>query len=232
MNNTQERLHRVITVAALTVGPLSLVVATVIQWLIHPATPSSTIFDMIAENRTIWTIVGLISVLGPLCWLAGLPAIIASVRGRGWTLTTVGGYLTAVGLAAAIGHLASYFAVYGVGASSGLDGDGLQALERAISQDVLSNLLLVLFLAFFSVGPILMTVGLRRAKLVAVWVPVAAIVMTVANFAGGVPAGIVQLCALVLTFAPIIVAVLRAPAPIRGTGRARSGETGAQLVRE
>jgi hypothetical protein len=33
--------------------------------------------------------------------------------------------------------------------------------------------------------------------------------MAVANFVGGVPAGIVELIALVATFAPIIVAVAR-----------------------
>lgn len=212
MNTTQERLHRAITVVALIIGPLSLIVATVAQWLVQPASATSTIFNMVTENAELWTAVGLISVFGPLCWLAGIPAVIALVHGRGWTLTTLGGYLSAAGLAAGIGHLAIFFALYGTAASSGLDADALHRLDQASSTDLLSNLLLVVFLACFSIGPILLTVGLRRAKLVAVWVPVAAIVMVVASFVGGVPAGIVQLCALVLTFAPIIVAILRAPA--------------------
>jgi hypothetical protein len=82
-------------------------------------------------------------------------------------------------------------------------------LGQAADAEPLANALLLVFLIAFSLGPILLTVGLRRAKAVAVWVPVAAIVMTVANFVGGPVAGIVQLCALALTFVPIIVAVLR-----------------------
>jgi hypothetical protein len=227
MNTTQQRVHRTVTVAALLVGPLSLIVATILQWLVTPAGPSSTIFDMISDNSTTWSAVGLISVFGPLCWLAGIPAVIDLVHGRGWTLTTIGGYLTAAGLAAAVGHLAIYFALYGTAASSGLHADALKALETASSDNLLSNLLLFLFLACFSVGPILLTVGLRMAKQVAVWVPVAAIVMTVANFVGGVPAGIVQLCALVLTFAPMIVAVLRTNRAPQGRG---AFDTTARLV--
>lgn len=210
MNLTQRRVYRTVTATALVVGPLSLILATVLQWLLTPASASSTIFDVITDHPTVWSVVGLISVLGPLCWLAGIPGVIDLVHGRGWTLTTIGGCLTAAGLAAAVGHLAIYFSLYGAAASSGLRTAGMRALDRASSGDLLSNLLLFLFLGCFSVGPILLTLGLRMARQVAVWVPVAAIVMTVANFVGGVPAGIVQLAALVLTFAPLVVAILRA----------------------
>lgn len=187
MNLIQQRVHRSVTVAALIVGPLSLIVATVLQWLVSPA-------------GMMWSVVGLISVFGPLCWLAGIPAVIDLVHGRGWALTTIGGYVTAVGLAAAVGHLAIFFA---------LDGPGEARPGESSSDGALSTALLLLFLVCFCLGPILLSVGLRRAKRVAVWVPVAAIVMAVASFVGGVPAGIVQLCALVLTFAPMIGAVVR-----------------------
>jgi hypothetical protein len=72
----------------------------------------------------------------------------------------------------------------------------------------------MLFLIAFGLGPILLTVGLRRGGLVAVWVPVAAIVATVANFVGGMVAGGVQLAALALTFVPLIV-ILARPRPAR-----------------
>jgi hypothetical protein len=129
------------------------------------------------------------------------------VAGRGWVLTVTGGYLTAIGLAAAVGHLALYFGLFSAVASGDIGAEAADALGRSADQDPLSNLLLLVFLICFSLGPIVLTIGLRRADVVAVWVPVAAIVMTVANFVGGPVAGIVQLCALLLTFVPIIVAV-------------------------
>jgi hypothetical protein len=49
----------------------------------------------------------------------------------------------------------------------------------------------------------------RLSRLVPVWVPVAAIVMVVANFVGGIPAGIVQLVAVIATFVPMVVLLAR-----------------------
>lgn len=90
-----------------------------------------------------------------------------------------------------------------VGADAGL------GLLQADGASTLSNVLLYGFLAGFSLGPILLTIGLRLAKLVPVWVPVAAIVMVVANFIGDIPAGAVQLLAAIETFRPMVVLLLR-----------------------
>jgi hypothetical protein len=185
MNTTTPRASalRTVGVIAFIVGPLSLIIATVLQWTTQQPDPTSALFAT----------VGGISVLGPLVWLMGIPAVINLATDRGWVLTAVGGIITAIGLAAGVGHLALFFGV----ASPGQD------------DTALANALLFLFLGAFALGPILLTIGLRRARAIAVWVPVAAIVMTVANFVGGVPASIVQLAALVATFAPIVVALLR-----------------------
>lgn len=211
MNMTRARLLRITGVIGLIAGPISLIVTTVMQWMLQAANPTATVYEVIAQNQAAWLTLGILSVFGPLVWLAGIPAVIDRVPGRGWVLTTSGGLVTAIGLAAGIGHLALFFGTDAVLAADGLGGPARELLDKAAGQEPLGNLLLVVFLAAFSLGPILMTIGLRRAKAVAVWVPVTAIIMTVANFVGGVPAGIVQLAALVATFVPIVVTVLRAP---------------------
>lgn len=209
MNTSRARTLRAIGLVGLIVGPASLIATSLIQWMNQPSDASTTVIDIAQQHPVAWLTASLFAVFGPLVWLAGIPAVIGLVVGRGWALTVTGGYLTAIGLAAAVGHLALYFGVFSAVASSGISNDAVDAMGRSGDQDPLSNALLVLFLICFSLGPIVLTMGLRRAGVVAVWVPVAAIVMTVANFVGGPVAGIVQLCALLLTFVPIIVAVAR-----------------------
>ena len=185
-------------------GVGSLMASTIIQWFMQPSDPLGTPIDVAQQNPTLWLIVGLLGVLGPLVWVAGVVSITLLVRTRGWTLTTVGGYLTGAGLIAGVGHLALFFGLMTDAASAGLDAKTSMSLLGADDASFLSPALLYGFLIGFSLGPILLTIGLRRAKLLPVWVPVAAIVMVVASFVGGVPAGIVQLIALVATFGPMI----------------------------
>lgn len=180
----RDRALRAVGVTCLVIGPLSLIAATMLQWTPQPE-PSSALFGVVA----------VISVFGPLIWLFGMPAVVRLAPARGWVLTFTGGLLTAIGLAAAVGHLALFFGA-----------------PQAHDDNVIGSALLMVFLVAFAIGPIVLTIGLRRAKIVAVWVPVAAIIMAVANFVGGVPAGIVELIALVATFGPIIAAALR---PVR-----------------
>jgi hypothetical protein len=180
----RERTLSMVGVSCLVIGPLSLIAATMLQWTPQPD-PSSVLFAVVA----------VISVFGPLIWLLGIPAVVQLARARGWVLTFTGCLVTAIGLAAGVGHLALFFGA-----------------PHAQDDSAIGNVLLIVFLIAFAAGPIVMTIGLRRAKIVAVWVPVAAIIMAVASFVGGVPAGIVQMIALVATFAPIIAAALR---PVR-----------------
>ncbi|MEO6825784.1 MAG: hypothetical protein ABI255_05220 [Microbacteriaceae bacterium] len=208
-NPARDRALRIIAATGLIVGPASLIVTTVIQWAIQPSDPAATIVQVAAQNPAAWLTVSLLAVIGPLVWVAGLPAVAALARERGWLLTLIGGYLTGIGLIAAVGHLAVFFGLVDALATSGVGADAVRMVSGAGDADPVANLLLFVFLGAFSVGVIVLTVGLRRAGVVAVWVPVAAIIMSVANFAGGLPAGIVQLLALLVTFVPIILVVLR-----------------------
>lgn len=204
-----ERFWRRAGVTGMIIGMASLIAATVIQWFAQPAEPSATPIDVAQQNPTLWLVIGLLGVFGPLAWVAGIVSITLLVRAKGWTLTTIGGYITGAGLIAGVGHLALFFGVISDAAGSGIDTDSGVALLRVDDASILSTVLLYAFLIGFSVGPILLAVGLRQAKLLPVWVPVAAVIMVVANFVGGIPAGIVQLIAVMATFGPMVLVLVR-----------------------
>lgn len=203
-------LARAVSVSALVIGPLSLIVTSVTQWLLQPTGDQP--WGAAAQFPTAWTVIALLSVPGPLVWIAGLPATVSLAPSKGGTVTLIGALLTGAGLAAGVGHLALFFGLYGAIAGSGASGHASSQVAAAGDADVLGTVLLVAFLIGFSLGPIVLTVGLRIAGVVGVWVPIAAIVTAGANLFGGPIAGVVQLVTLVLVWAPLVAAVARSGA--------------------
>jgi len=101
------------------VGMLSLIVTTIVQWTLQPTSASDTVIDIVNAHAGLWAVTSVLSVLGPLLWVAGIGAITSVVRDRGWVLTTVGGSITALGLIAGVGHLALFFGLSSDLAASG-----------------------------------------------------------------------------------------------------------------
>lgn len=190
-------------------GVASFIASTVIQWFVQPSNPAGTPIDIAKDNPSVWLLVSLLAVFGPLVWVAGIVSVTMLARAKGWTLSTLGGYITGIGLICGVGHLALFFGLMADAAGAGVDSNTGMALLQADEASVLSTVVLYGFLVAFSLGPVLLTIGLRRAKLVPVWVPVAAIILVVTNFLGGVPAGIVQVLALIATFVPMVVLLVR-----------------------
>lgn len=202
-------LHRVGAVAALILGLVSLIVTNVVQWTLQPSGTDPGPADVAAQFPGPWLLVGLLSVFGSLVWLAGLPPAVALAPRRGSVVTALGGALTGAGLAAGVGHLALFFGLGGALAASGLPSEELLRVSRAADADALSNSVLVVFLVGFAVGPIVLAIGLRIARVVGVWVPIAALVAAVANFVPSPVAGVVQLLAVAAVWGAIAVALLR-----------------------
>jgi hypothetical protein len=204
---TATKAWRWIGATGIALGLASFVATTILQWVLQADSPTPG--DAVASHPVVWTAASLLAVLGPLVWSAGVAAVTLQVRERGWVLTTIGGILTGLGLVAGVGHLALYFGLFSDLAAGGADSATVRAVSAADDSSAVSTVLLVLFLVGFSLGPIVQTAGLRRARLLPVWVPVAALVAAVANFVGGPVAGIVQLIALLATFVPMTVLLLR-----------------------
>jgi hypothetical protein len=205
------RFLRGVAVAGLVTGPITLIVANITQWMLQPTGADPTPAAVAQQFPTSWLVIALLSVFGPMAWIAGLPALDAAAAGRGALTTRIGMLVTGLGLAAGIGHLAAFFAVYGTIAGARLDAGASSAAAEAANSEAVGNILLIVFLVCYSLGPIILAVGLRMAHRVMVWVPIAAIITAGANLFGGPIAGIVQLLALAALWTAIVVAVMRVP---------------------
>lgn len=204
------RFLRAVALIALIIGPLTLIVTNIAQWMLPPTGHNPTPADIAAQFPEAWLVIGVLAVFGPLVWLAGLPAVASLATGRGSLVTHIGALVTGIGLAAAVGHLALFFGAYGAIAQAALPAHSMMTMVTAIDAEALGNILLVVFLVCYSIGPVLLAVGLRIARRVAVWVPIAAILTAGANLFGGPIAGVVQLVALAAAWGAIVIAVARA----------------------
>jgi hypothetical protein len=202
-------IARIGAAVALVLGPVTLITTGVAQWFIQPAGEAPTPVDVAGQLPELWLALGLASVLGPMVWLGGVPSTVTLAPARGSATTTMGAIATGAGLAAGVGHLAIFFSVYAALAAGGLDPASVPGAIAAADAEPLGTVLLIMFLVGFSLGPIVLSVGLRMAKRVPVWVPIAAVVTAAANLVGGPVAAIVQYLALLLVWIPIAVALVR-----------------------
>jgi hypothetical protein len=107
------------------------------------------------------------------------------------------------------GHTIGYYGTYAAYADSGLDTTALTAMDG--TTDALGGVAIALFMLGMLLGPIVLTIGLRRAGAVPIWVPVLAVVFVVAGAVSGVPAGVVGLLAGLASLGYVGVSLMRVP---------------------
>ena len=189
---------RTFAAAGLVAGALSFTVADLVRRLVEPAHPTSASLAATAGQHTgAWLLAGLMSALIPFLVLPGLGVLAATVHGRGARVVRVGAGLLGVGSIAASVHASGYFGMYDVLARSDVDAAAVRAVDAASEASPFFVPFIVLFMAGMLLGPIVLAAGMRRARLVPVWAPLAAVVFAVAGGTGGVPAGVVGLVAFV-----------------------------------
>jgi hypothetical protein len=194
--------------AALVLGTLAFSGGDLLRRLVEPATPSlATTTAAVREHSGTWFAAGALELLSALLLVAGAIAVVRLAPARGRTLTLVGATLLGVGAIASTGHTIGYYGTYAAYADSGLDTSSLTAMNE--TTDALGGISIALFMLGMLLGPILLTIGLRRAGAVPVWVPVLAVVFVVAGAVSGAPAGIVGLVAGLASLGYIGLAVLR-----------------------
>ncbi|QDP98291.1 hypothetical protein FOE78_22405 [Microlunatus elymi] len=216
-----QQTWRIIGAITLLIGLASLIITTPMQWALTAGGGDPA--RVAATHPDAWTVMGLFAVLGPAVWIIGVLTVARSANGRGWLLSTIGGLIASLALACGVGHLAVYFTLLGDLTGAGLQQSTIRAVLSADGANPISTTLLLVFLAGFTIGPVLLSVGLRRAGLVPVWLPVAAVIAGVANFAGGPVAGSIQLVMLIATYLPM-ARVLQRANPESTTTRAGSAD--------
>lgn len=181
--------------AALVAGVVAFSVGDLIRRVVEPsgAPSASAITSAVGAHTALWLAAGLLELASAALLLVGALSVPRLAPARGGRLTAIGSGLLAAGAVASVGHTIGYFGAYAQYADSSLDASTLDGLSQA--NDVLGGVAIAVFMLGLLLGPVLLTIGLRRAGAVPIWVPVAAVVFVVAGAVSGVAAGVVGLVA-------------------------------------
>lgn len=196
--------HRRIAAAGLVAGPLLFTLGDLLRRLVEPSgTPSATaVTAAVGSHDGAWLVAGLLSVAAAGCFVPGVGALLASRRGRGAWTTTVGALMVGAGALAMVGHTVAFYAPYALYAKARTPGAELTALDRASESYPLLIALIVVFIVGMALGPVVLLVGLRRARRVPVWAVVASVVFAASGSTGGVAVGVVGVAAALAAFLP------------------------------
>jgi hypothetical protein len=198
------RATRRLSAVGLVVGAAAFGAADVLRRVVAGGvTDPAALAATVGRHTGAWSAAALLAVLGSMLLLPGLVSAMGLVHRRGVVLTVVGTGLTGLGAVAGVGHAVAFYADAGVKAAGGAPAAVVRALDAASERYPVLVLLIVAFAVGMTAGPLVLTIGLRRARLVPVWVPVAAVVFALCGSVGGVPAGVLGLVAALAVFAPI-----------------------------
>ncbi|KQX67046.1 hypothetical protein [Angustibacter sp. Root456] len=206
--------------AGLLAGVLAFSAGDLLRRVVEPTDASSAaaITASVDAQTGLWLAAGLLELASAALLLVGALSARRLASARGARLTAIGGGLLVAGAVASVGHTIGYFGTYAGYADSGLDASTLNGLSQA--NDVLGGVAIAVFMLGMLLGPVLLTIGLRRAGVVPIWVPVAAVVFVVAGAVSGVAAGVVGLLAGLASLGVVGATMLRAAAsrPSAATG--------------
>jgi hypothetical protein len=189
---------------AVVLGALTFTVADVLRRSVEPgvATPGS-LTGAVAAHPGAWLAAGALSAVTTFLLVPGLVMVLQRAIGRGAALIRVGALLTGVGTLASLVHATGYFGMYGVYARADLDPSVVRSMDAAAESYPLLAVFIGLFMVGMLLGPLLLALGLRRARLVPVWAPVAALVFVVSGATSGLAAGVVGVVAAAALFVAV-----------------------------
>ncbi len=199
-NSTHTRL----AAAGLVAGPLLFTLGDLLRRLVEPSgTPSATaVAAAVGSHSGTWLVAGLLSVTAAFCLVPGAWGLLASARGRGARTTTVGALMVGAGALALVGHTVAFYAPYALYAEAHTPASELTALDGASESYPLLVALIVVFIVGMALGPVVLLVGLRRARRVPVWAVVAAVVFAASGSTSGVGVGVLGIAAALAAFLP------------------------------
>jgi hypothetical protein len=169
------------------------------------------IVHQVAEHSTTWLLAGSLATLSAFLLAPAALAITMLASGRGRVLTRLGGFLLAAGALASMAHMVGEFGFPAIRAAAGIDDAAMSALDHVGYGP--AGAMIVVFILGFTLGLLLMMIGLRRAGVVPLWSVIAAVVAIAAGGSGGVAAGVVGVVAWLATLGPVAVALTR-PSPV------------------
>lgn len=186
------------------VGALLLSLGDLLRRTVDSSTGSSptAIAASVHDHPGVWLTAGILSALAPVLFIPGICALVATTRGRGSRVVAVGGALAVLGLVASAGHAVAYYAPFALYGRADTGAATIKALDDASESYPMLVALIIAFIVGITIGMITLLVGLRRARRVPVWAPIAAVVFAVAGSSGGVVMGVLGTVAALAAFVP------------------------------
>lgn len=196
--------HTRIASASLVLGALFFTVADLLRRLVAPDDPASAtaLTQAVGEHGATWLTAGLLAVAAAFCFVPAMVAFIGAARGRGARTTVAGAALVGVGAVASVGHAVAFYSPYALFHRAGTPGPAIEGIEAASENYPLLVVLMVLFMLGMVLGPVVLLVGLRRARRVPVWSVIAAVVFVASGTVGGPGAGALGIVAALAAFTP------------------------------
>lgn len=200
--------------AALILGVAAFSIGDVLRRVVEGPADASTasVTAAVRDRPGLWLVAGLLEVIAALLLVPGAIGARQLAVERGRVATTIGAGLVVVGAIASMGHTIGYYGSYAGYAAGGLDAGTVDRLER--TDDLLGGVVIALFMLGLMVGTVVLTIGLRRAGVVPVWVPVLALVFVVSGAMPGLGAGLVGLLAGLGSLGFVGAVVLRTPSSV------------------
>lgn len=192
-----------IAAACLVVGAALFSIGDLLRRIVEPSGSFShqDLVRAVVRQPGLWGLAAVLAVVATICFLPGLVGLTLTAHGRGAGTTLTGAALLGVGMVASVGHAIGYFGPFGRFADSGASAGNVDDFLDA-GGDPATVLCIVLFMVGVILGPIVLAVGLRRARRIPVWAVVAAVVFVACGSTSGVPVGAIGLVAALLTFVP------------------------------
>jgi hypothetical protein len=190
--------------AGLLVGALLFSLSDLLRRTVDSSTGSSPTATAasVHDHPGVWLAAGILSALAPAFFIPGVCALAATTRERGSRVVAVGAALAVLGLVASTGHAVAYYSPFALYGRAHADAATIKALDHASESYPLLIALIIAFIVGMTIGMITLLVGLRRARRVPVWAPIAAVMFAVAGSSGGVAMGVLGTAAALATFLP------------------------------
>lgn len=206
-----------LSASSLVTGVMSLVLGTLLNPTASDQDPASTL-RVVSEQGALWMAMAILFFLGSVALTLGLPAVLSLFTRRGRTLGLAGVAVFSVGAIGTSGYAMLMVFFRALVEKHGIEPKAL----NSVVGDVGLSAFLYTWIGCFFLGLLLIALGLLRARVTAVWVPVLILVYLVAApFASqvGRVGQTVQLMLLAVAFTGVATA-------------ANSPERRAQLQRE
>jgi hypothetical protein len=206
--------------AGLVSGVLLFTLGDLLRRLVEPSgnATARAVTHAVGSHGTGWLFAVLLSLAAAPLLVAGAFGLLLTARGRGGRTTTVGAVLLVLGALASVGHAVAFYTPYAVWDRADASPATITALDDASGGYPALVVLIVLFIVGMMLGSLLVLVGLRRARRVPVWAPVAGLVFVVCGSSGGVLPGVLGVVAGLVAFVPAARALSSGPGAASDAG--------------